>query len=62
MVGSDGKETRTRLLIVAFVGVVGTGVVFGLCSEWGATAATRESRPFREVFVDRCSISVSLRI
>lgn len=54
MAGSDGMRLGTRLFIVAFVGVVGTGVAFGLRSASGArlAATTRESGRFRAAFVD----------
>ncbi len=53
MAGSDGMRLGARLFIVAFVGVVGTGVAFGLRSASGARpVATRESGRFRAAFVD----------
>jgi hypothetical protein len=54
MAGSVGRRLGTNLFIVAFVGVVGTGVAFGLRSASGArpAATTRESGRFRAAFVD----------
>ena len=54
VMGSDGRRLGVRLIIVAFVGVVGTGVAFGLRSASGArlAATTREAGRFRAALVE----------